>query len=388
MATVPPQRRGSRERLTVLHVSQPAENGAGAGVTRMVTALALAQVRAGHRVGVACPPTGRLAADAVQAGASVLPWPRRRSVPGEVLRLRRIVARIRPDLVHLHGTRAGVVGRLALRGAVPTVYQPHGWAFEPDGWDAPNGLVRVVSRRWERAAAGWAARTVCVTDAERRQGEAAGVRATFQVVRNGIDLTRFSPADPTRRRQVRAQLGIDPDTPLTVRAAAMSDAVADPLLAAWPAVRDRVPGARLALLPLPGGGPTRGVGWHATSGIHLAGPGDDPRLWYHAADLVVVACLREIAALVPQEAMACGRPVVAADLPGAIEYLPAGPDQPAPVPQDQPNRLAEEVAALLTDRDRADRLGREARATMQARFSVHRATDTIEHLYAAVIPPG
>jgi glycosyltransferase involved in cell wall biosynthesis len=385
VTTVPP-RRGTRDRLTVLHVSQPADSGAGAGMTRMVTALALAQVRAGHRVRVACPPAGPLAADAGQAGATVLSWPRRRAVPAEVLRLRRILARVRPDLVHLHGPRAGLVGRLALRGALPTVYQPHGWAFEPDGWDAPNGLVRVVSRRWERAAAGWADRTVCVTEAEQRQGEAAGVRGAYQVVRNGIDLTRFAPADAARRRQLRARLGIDPDTPLAVRAAAMADPAVDPLLAAWPAVRNRVPGARLALLALPGGGPDAGLGWHAASGIHLAGPADDPRTWYHAADLVVVACLREIAALVPQEAMACGRPVVAVDLPGSAEYLPPGPDQPEPVPQDQPTRLAAAVAELLTDPDRANRLGRAARATMQARFSVHRATDTIEHLYAAVIP--
>jgi glycosyltransferase involved in cell wall biosynthesis len=389
VATVPPPARGTRDRLTVLHVSQPAETGAGAGMTRMVTALALAQVRAGHRVSVACPPAGGLAADAGQAGATVVSWPGRRAVPTEVLRLRRILDRVRPDLVHLHGVRAGLVGRLAVRGALPTVYQPRGWSFQPggtDGMGSPSGPRRAAALRWERAAAGWTDRIVCVTDAERRQGEAAGVRGDYAVVRNGIDLTRFSPADPGRRRQLRAQLGIDPDTPLAVRAAAMADPAADPLLAAWPSVRNRVPGARLALLALPGGGPDRGLGWHAASGVHLAGPADDPRTWYHAADLVVVACLREIAALVPLEAMACGRPVVATDLPGAAEYLPAGPDQPAPVPQDRPDRLAEAVATMLTDPARSDRLGRAARATMQARFSVHRATDTIETLYTTVMP--
>jgi glycosyltransferase involved in cell wall biosynthesis len=365
------------DRLSVLHVSQPVDGG----VARMVTALALAQVRAGHRVTVACPPASQLAADAGQAGATVLGWPVHRSAGPttavELLRLRGVLGRARPDLVHLHGARAGLAGRLALRGALPTVFQPYGW------WFGAGGTARAAALRWERSAAGWTDRIICTSDAERRQGLHAGVHGTYEVVPPGIDLTRFSPADPGRRRQLRARLGIDAGTPLAVRAVPPSGGlVPDPVLAAWPAVRDRVPGARLALL---GGGPNRTIGWHSASGVHLVGHLDDPRTWYHAADLVVVAGRREVAALVPLEAMACGRPVVSTDVPGIREYLPDRPDQPPPVPAARADLLADAIAAVLTDPDRADRLGQQARATMQARFSVHRATGAVERLYAAVV---
>lgn len=54
-----------------------------------------------------------------------------------------------PQVVVLHGSRAGLLGRLGLRCAVPTVYVPHGALHQ----------ARPVHRRagwtWERLAARW-----------------------------------------------------------------------------------------------------------------------------------------------------------------------------------------------------------------------------------------
>ncbi|PWS50416.1 glycosyl transferase family 1, partial [Streptomyces sp. FT05W] len=66
-----------RSRLTVLHLVQPVEGG----VARVVTDLVAAQVRAGLRPVVACPPDGPLAAGASTAGARVCAWPAERA-PG------------------------------------------------------------------------------------------------------------------------------------------------------------------------------------------------------------------------------------------------------------------------------------------------------------------
>ncbi|NEA15695.1 glycosyltransferase family 1 protein, partial [Streptomyces halstedii] len=57
-------------RLTVLHLVQPVEGG----VARVVTDLVAAQVRAGLRPVVACPPGGGLAEGAAEAGARVWAW--------------------------------------------------------------------------------------------------------------------------------------------------------------------------------------------------------------------------------------------------------------------------------------------------------------------------
>ncbi|NEA48622.1 glycosyltransferase, partial [Streptomyces sp. SID10815] len=69
---------------------------------------------------------------------------------------------VRPDLVHAHSAKAGLAGRLAVRGRIPTVFQPHAWSFE-----AVGGATAALALRWERWGTRWAARTVCVSEAER-----------------------------------------------------------------------------------------------------------------------------------------------------------------------------------------------------------------------------
>jgi hypothetical protein len=118
--------------LTILHVSQPVDGG----VAQVVADLVRGQVADGHAVVVACPCTegGRLSREVTAAGARLVPWGAERApdagLPQELASLRRIVTAARPDLVHLHSSKAGLVGRMAIRSRVATVFQPHAWSFE------------------------------------------------------------------------------------------------------------------------------------------------------------------------------------------------------------------------------------------------------------------
>ncbi|MEU9387429.1 glycosyltransferase, partial [Streptomyces sp. NPDC048279] len=163
----------------VLHLAQPV----GGGVARVVLDLTKAQLTAGLRVTVACPPDGELAGAARELGADVRGWRADRS-PGaglgdEVRRLGRLLDAVRPELVHAHSAKAGLAGRLAVRGRVPTLFQPHAWSFE-----AVGGVTAALALRWERWGARWAHRVVCVSEAERATGVRAGVHARYAVVPN------------------------------------------------------------------------------------------------------------------------------------------------------------------------------------------------------------
>nr|BFE86789.1 hypothetical protein GCM10020093_093900 [Planobispora longispora] len=114
---------------SVLHLAQPVEGG----VAVYVAAVAADQTRRGWDVAVACPGRGRLPAELAALGVRWLEWEAERSpgrgLPDEARRLRRLVGRFRPDAVHLHSSKAGLVGRAVIRGAVPTLFQPHGWSW-------------------------------------------------------------------------------------------------------------------------------------------------------------------------------------------------------------------------------------------------------------------
>ncbi|MGW0576007.1 glycosyltransferase, partial [Streptomyces sp. NPDC002920] len=152
----------------VLHLTQPVDGG----VPRVVTDLARAQLAAGFQVTVACPDSA-LAGELRSLGAEVRRWEATRSpgpsLPGEVRRLARLLDEVRPALVHAHSAKAGLAGRLTVRGRIPTVFQPHAWSFE-----AVGGTTAALALRWERFGARWTARTVCVSEAERATGERAG----------------------------------------------------------------------------------------------------------------------------------------------------------------------------------------------------------------------
>ncbi|MBC7268617.1 MAG: glycosyltransferase, partial [Streptomyces sp.] len=179
-ATDPPPR--------VLHLTQPVHGG----VAKVVADLTRAQLAAGWRVTVGCPDSD-LARQVRASGADVRRWEATRapgvSLAGEVRRLARLVDAVRPDLVHAHSAKAGLAGRLAVRGRVPTVFQPHAWSFE-----AVGGATAALAVGWERFGARWAHRVVCVSEAERAAGARAGVRGVWAVVPNGVDLDRFRPA--------------------------------------------------------------------------------------------------------------------------------------------------------------------------------------------------
>ena len=69
---------------------------------------------------------------------------------GETQRLRRLISQVDPDVVHLHSAKAGLAGRLAVRGTRPTLFQPHGWS-----WLAARGATARGALAWERLAARW-----------------------------------------------------------------------------------------------------------------------------------------------------------------------------------------------------------------------------------------
>src|SRR5919198_359082 len=172
----------NKPRLTVLHVTQPLLGG----VDRCVAQLVADQSERGWSVAVACRPDSEAASAARDSQADVHDWTASR-LPGpataiEISRLRRIIREAAPDLVHLHSAKAGLAGRLALRGRLPTIFQPHSWS-----WHAVGGGARRLTVGWERWAARWCDAILCVSEAERALGEAARLDAVFHVVHNGVD---------------------------------------------------------------------------------------------------------------------------------------------------------------------------------------------------------
>lgn len=357
-------------RHAVLHVAFPAHGG----VARVVRDLVDAQLDAGWAVTVASPrgPLTRW----LDPRAVHVPWEATRApgptIVAETLRLRRIIGHARPDLVHLHSSKAGLAGRLALRGHLPTVFQPHAWSFL-----AATGGLASAARTWERAAARWTDVIVHVSAAERRLGDQAGIKPVrWALVPNGVDLAVFQPRD---RAEARRRLGLD-DNPLAVCIGRICRQKAQDLLVdIWPGIRDCVPTAALALVgrveePLP----------PLPDGVTVREETDDPRDWYAAADLVVTPSRWEAGLpLVAREAMACARAVVVSSLEVVRDDFPAVAG--ALVPTDDATAWTRALVTRLSNLDGTRKEGESAHRHALAHFDVAQTAAGIASVYEALL---
>jgi glycosyltransferase involved in cell wall biosynthesis len=294
----------------------------------------------------------------------------------EASTLRRIVAAVDPDVVTLHSSKAGLVGRLVLRGSRPTLFLPHAWSFL-----ALRGPTREAARRWEIAAARWTNAAVAVSAAEAAIGVRAGIRAPMFVVRNPE--LRGSSARPGGDRSTwRGHLGLG-DRPTVVCVGRICRQKGqDVLLRAWRSVTEVHPTAVLVLVgdgPRPAG-PVRidDAEDRCRSSVVFAGHHPDPRPFLFAADVVAVPSRWEGCSLAMLEAMAVGRSVVTTAVAGSevVAEARAG----AVVPSEDPDAMARALVERLRNKRTVDEEGRRG----AAHVGTHHRFDTAVDRLAAV----
>lgn len=356
------QARSAPEPGRVLIVSQATVDGVAVCVRDLIQAAA----SDGYEVTVACPPGGDLAAWAQQRGARWVRTDMRRAPhPSDilaVLQLRRLIGE--HALVHLHSSKAGAVGRLALvslgRRRPPSVFTPHGWSWLVGGYLAP------LYRLFERIMLPVTTAVVAVSAEERSEGQAVfGSRgARIQVIPNGVDVSRFRPDGPLAERTAH---------PLVVSVGRLCHQRAPDVAVAALALM-RTPAARLRLV---GDGADRAAvekqvqALGLTGRAELAGYRPDPAPDLRAADVVIVPSRYDGMALILLEAMACGAAIVATRVAGSSALAEAG----VLVPAGDPTVLARAVDALLADPDRRRDLGLAARRRAVEQYSLEHSLD-------------
>jgi glycosyltransferase involved in cell wall biosynthesis len=278
------------------------------------------------------------------------------SVAVAVIALRSAFAACRPDVVHAHGVRAGALAGLAIGSMGPrsrpalavTVHNapPHARAARR----VYGGLERICARRADLvlcASADLLARM-------RRLG--ASDAQQFDVAPEPL-----RPPSAEEIATARADIGAG-DRPvfLTVGRLARQKGL-DVLIAAAARWRDRDPQPRTVIA---GEGPLaarlRAQASQAGADVLFLGAREDVPALLAIADVVIVPSRWEARALILQEAMRSGRPIVATNVGGTPELT--GGDSAVLVPPEDSRALAAAALRVLDDPVLSARLGEAASA--------------------------
>jgi glycosyltransferase involved in cell wall biosynthesis len=290
--------------------------------------------------------------------------------PRGLVRLGRLLARERPDVIHAHGQDAAILAAAARQ------FHPFPLVITRHVMEEPTTSLRERLRALAACVAFRRAdAAVAVSHAvAQRLAQLSGVpHRSIHVIPNGIEVESFDRSSAERRIELRAALSAGPDDSLVLVPAVLRDGKAL-VLRAVPALRARVPTARVLVA---GGGEreaalrsqARALGDGMADAVRFLGPRTDIPDLLAACDLVVLPSAAEALPTALIEAAAAGRPVVATRVGGIPEVVVDGVSGLL-VPPCNPAALADSIATLLFDRARARLYGAAARGIARSRFSV------------------
>jgi glycosyltransferase involved in cell wall biosynthesis len=368
----------------VLHVVARMNVG---GPATQVVALTEGLDGAGYRVAVATGRPGSGEAEHLGLRPAEL---RLRRVPGfgpaphptddaRALRaLHRLVRRARPDLIHTHTAKAGVLGRLvARRAGIPVVHTFHGHLLH--GYFGPLGTRATVAV--ERRLAPWTDVLIAVGKRVRDDLLAAGIGRVgqYEAIPPGVSAPPTVP-----RAEARARLAIAPQAEVIAAVGRLTSIKRPERLLDIAAMLRRQ--GRPVTVVLCGDGDLRTelAARSAREGldVRFLGWREDVGTVYAAADAVVLSSDNEGMPVALIEAALCGRPVVATDVGGVSEVVDHGRTGFVVPPTAQD--LVAGVQRLLADSELRARVGAAAVEHATQRFSTRALVDATVRVYERV----
>lgn len=279
-----------------------------------------------------------------------------------------LLRNVKPDLVHCHTSKAGVLGRLAARiTGIPAIFTAHTWSFA----DGTSRLWKVVGTPSERLAAKWAEKIITVSESNRLLALSQRIAEAEKIVtvHNGI------PDDLQRARPGR--LGV-PRIVMIARFAPQKNQIQ--LLEALAGLEEPF------TLALVGDGPTRPAVEEAARRLQLQDRVEFLGVRKDTGSILADSCIFVLATnwegfpITILEAMRAGLPVIATDVDGVREAVIDG-ETGYLVAKGSTEELRDRLRDLLLNPETRSRMGRSGRRRYEAEYTLTSMLRNIERVY-------
>jgi glycosyltransferase involved in cell wall biosynthesis len=309
--------------------------------------------------------------------------PERANALSSCIRLRRMLLRVKPDLLLTYnwGAIEAAIGA-RLNTGIPFLHAE-------DGFGTDEALGLKARRVWTRRVVlrGAAGVVVPSRKLERIALEQYRLpREKVVYIPNGVDTDQFAPRQDAG---AKAAFGIDPAAPVIGTVGHLrSEKRLTLLIEAVARLRDA--GARLLIV---GGGPglselqAKAAHWGCAERVVFAGMLADTAPAYAAMDVFAMSSATEQMPIALLEAMASGLPAVCTDV-GDCAYMMEQERPPFIVPPGDAGALAGALDRLLGDEELRRETGRANRLIAEKRFSRDEMIERYRELYLWVAGRG
>jgi lipopolysaccharide/colanic/teichoic acid biosynthesis glycosyltransferase len=291
-----------------------------------------------------------------------------------VVQLYILFRRERPDIVHTHTPKAGLVANIAawLAGVPCRIFHLHGLPHS-----TATGLTRTILK-WSTKVSSLLATDVfavskSVADTAMKEGlcPAGGIKLLAHGSSNGVDANRFDP-DTVKKDLRQSTLGLS-NTDLVIGFAGrlVRDKGVRELWRSWTQIRLEFPNAYLLIAGRPGERDALPAfvlqGLQADPRVRMMGQFKDMPAFYAALDVFVLPTYREGLPTVILESAAMSVPAVASSCVGCVDALEDGVTGTLVTPGDAVG-LTDAIRNYLNDADLRRRHGLNARARVLRDF--------------------
>ena len=363
------------EKLRILQFGPTAYRG---GVAVAIADLCLGLANEGHEVGLLC--NGGAVLDRLKA-SEVKIFPRKsvggtKAILKEIIPTTQILKKFNPDIVHVHGRGPSMVSTFA--GRYPDVFTLHNSFFTKRA-----SLIDIGEIRRMFSPIG---RNVIVLNEMAReycQRELRVSNKRIHTVLNGVDSTRFAPAEPARREMLRSALGVGKEQILILFVGRFHPQKQPEAVVKLAEVLRARGNDRARFVMIGDGEQKESIAAMITSlglddRITMLGY-QDPLAAYQAADLFVMPSLYEGFPIAMIEAMAAGCPVLRSRTGGFFEAIQDG-ETGYGCDVEIEDFIAKAITILDDPKDRA-RVAAKARAKVVAEMSLSSHAQATAEVY-------
>lgn len=295
-----------------------------------------------------------------------------------IFQLKKLIDRIKPDIIHTHLHKASFAGALVSTGGIPLLHTRHYSDFMVRYGNFLNRRIDYfVSHRSKGIAAVSEAVKEHLVKIERNMAE------KVTVVPNGIDYKYLSSLNVNKGKELLRSLGVTSNLVIGNVASLHKRKGHSLLIEAFRVVHEKFPEAVLVII---GEGDERNSlqekinAYSLGKSIILLGYREDAQILMSGFDIYAQPSIEEAFGIAVVEAMAMKKPVVVSAIGGLMDIIQDNVNG-LTVESENPKALAERIIGLINNLDMRNLLAEQASLFVKNHFTIERTIEKYQEWY-------